>query len=152
MQQSKWVNLITCRFKQGDQMSWSTVYIRGRAGFQKVVISKLDTSWLQGSPETVGNLLMFWLPGNITLRDLKIAIGSKLILKYRLQFIINLNNYLLPEKDISTEFSASEKDMIDKMNRLDNEQQNPINTHEISNTVIITKRTLLSVATTSCLC
>lgn len=81
-----------------------------------------------GSPEAVGDLIMFWVPDTITLRSLKIAIGSKLILKYRLHFITNLNNHLNPKKDKSTEFSVSETEMISKMVQLDNEQRQIIKT------------------------
>ena len=105
-------------------MPWNTVYIRGRGDFQKAVISKLERTWLQGSPEAKRDLVMFWLPATNTLRSLKVAIGSKLIWKYRLLFITNLNSHLKPKKDMSREFSISETDMISKMTQLDTVQHN----------------------------
>ena len=96
-------------------MSWATIYIRGRNGFQNAITSKLRGMWLLGSPEAMGDLIMFWLPQNITERNLKISIGSKLIFKYRLQFISNLNCHLKLRWEESTKFSVSENEMIDKM-------------------------------------
>jgi hypothetical protein len=96
-------------------MSWATIYIGGRNGFQEAIISKLRGMWLLGSPEAIDDLIMFWLPENFTERNLKISLGSKLIFKYRLQFISNLNCHLKLRREELTKFSVSENEMIDNM-------------------------------------
>ena len=103
-------------------MGLVAIYIKGRSDFQGAVISKLERTWLLGSPEAKGELVMFWLPEAVTLRDLKIAIGSKLIFKYRLHFITNLNGHLKIEDDKADEFSVSENKMIQNMVLLENTQ------------------------------
>lgn len=100
-------------------MSWTTVYIRGRPDFQSAVVSKLEGLWLLGSPETEDGLLMYWLPDKVLLKTLKRAIGSKILWKYRLHFITNLNNHL--QQYHSYQLSVEEREMINKMARLYNE-------------------------------
>lgn len=68
-------------------MNWSTICIKGRNGFKEVLRNKLDDSWLSGTPDSNQNLLLFWLDVNTSLVDLKRAIGSEIIFRYRLQFI-----------------------------------------------------------------
>ena len=96
-------------------MSWVTVYIKGRKNFQKEVLLKLERTWLQGSYEANNDLLMFWIEDASKLRSLKIAIGSKLIFKYRLHFFTDLDFHLKAEKRQSTEFSTVETEMVTKM-------------------------------------
>lgn len=47
-----------------------------------------------GKSGSEDELVMYWLPDTLVLRRLKEAIGSKLIFKYRLRFINNLNDHL----------------------------------------------------------
>ena len=96
-------------------MSWVTVYIRGRKGFRKEVLAKLKRTWLPGSHEANNDLLMFWIEDASRLRSLKIAIGSKLIFKFRLYFFTDLDFHLKAEKKQSTEFSTLETEMVTKM-------------------------------------
>jgi hypothetical protein len=117
------------------RMAWGTVYIKGRTDFQSAVISKLENSWLLGSPEVNDDLLMYWVPDTVLLRTLKVAIGSKLIFKYRLCFITNLNQHLNLEMKEEAEFSLLEHEMVNKMVRLDSTQrkqkiQTEITAHE----------------------
>src|SRR5687767_2710809 len=98
-------------------MSWVTVYIRGRKGFQKEVLPKLEESWLAGSHEANNDLLMFWIEDTLRLRSLKIAIGCKLIFKYRLHFFTDLDLHLKAEKRQLTEFSTEDTDMVSRMVR-----------------------------------
>jgi len=98
-------------------MSWVTVYIRGRGSFQKEVLAKLEQSWLVGSHEANNDLLLFWIEDTSRLRRLKIAIGPKLIFKYRLHFFTDLNLYRKAEKRQSTEFSTVEDEMVARMVR-----------------------------------
>jgi hypothetical protein len=96
-------------------MSWITVYIRGRQNFRKEILAKLERTWLPGSHEANNDLLMFWIEDATKLRSLKIAIGSKLIFKYRLHFFTDLDFHLKTEKRESTEFSTVESEMVTKM-------------------------------------
>ena len=100
-------------------MSWVTVYIRGRTDFQKEVLAKLEQSWLVGSHEANNDLLLFWIEDTSRLRRLKIAIGSKLIFKYRLHFITDLNLYRKAEKRQLTEFLTEETETVTRMVRSD---------------------------------
>jgi hypothetical protein len=97
-------------------MSWSTIYIHGRTGFKKAVEEKLKSSWLHGYPETELELMMFWQREESTLRDFKMAIGSKLIFKYRLEFFSSVDEYLqLEKKKPDTGFSKQENQLVRKM-------------------------------------
>ena len=58
---------------------------------------------------------MFWIEDISKLRSLKIAIGSKLIFKYRLHFFTDLDFHLKAEKSQLTEFSMVETEMVTKM-------------------------------------
>jgi hypothetical protein len=97
-------------------MSWNAVYISGKIGFKEVLLDKLKASWLSGTAEPQHDLIMFWMRENIQLRDLKLAIGAKLIFKYRLHFITNLAKYIKSESDGKYKgFSLKEKQMVLKM-------------------------------------
>ncbi|HEY5917416.1 MAG TPA: hypothetical protein VIU13_08455 [Chryseolinea sp.] len=96
-------------------MSWVTVYMRGRKGFRREVLAKLERTWLPGSHEANKDLLMFWIEDISKLRSLKIAVGSKLIFKYRLHFFTDLDFHLKAEKSQLTEFSMAETEMVTKM-------------------------------------
>ncbi len=97
-------------------MSWSTIYIQGRTGFKKAVEEKIKSSWLHGYPETELELMMYWQREESTLRNFKMAIGSKLIFKYRLQFFSSVDEYLqLHKKKPDTGFSKQENQLVRKM-------------------------------------
>lgn len=104
-------------------MCWVTVYIRGKTGFQDAILAKLEGAWLPGSTEGDNGLIMFWLPDVNRLRRLKIAIGSKLILKYRLHFFTDLDAHLKPINWRATDFSTTENEMVTKMMKWDSDQR-----------------------------
>ena len=98
-------------------MSWVTVYLRGRKSFQQEVLAKLEQSWLEQSwlaesHEANNDLLIFWIEHTSRLRSLKLAIGSKLIFKYRLHFFTDLDMHLKAEKMQSAEFSTEVTEMV----------------------------------------
>ena len=97
-------------------MSWSTVYIHGKSGFKKALEDKLDDQWLQGNSEAGSELVMYWLEEDVSLRDFKLAIGSKIIFKYRLRFYATVDEYL-NEKNKHQFFglSAEENSMVRNM-------------------------------------
>ena len=102
-------------------MSWVTVYMKGRKGFRREVLAKLERTWLPGSQEANKDLLMFWIEDISKLRSLKQAIGSKLVFKYRLHFFTDLDFQLKAERSQLTEFSMMETEMVTKMVQWENE-------------------------------
>jgi len=95
---------------------WTTIYINGRDGFKKVVLDKLKHSWMHGNSDTEHELLLFWLVDQSHLRNFKISIGSKIILKYRLYFFTNLDECLQLTSDKEHNgFSLRENKMIQDM-------------------------------------
>ncbi len=81
-------------------MSWSTIYITGRADFREEVRKKLehaDQRFMPGYIENSSDLDthdLYWLDGRTDLRSFKLAIGGKLIWKYRLRFFTSLEDFL----------------------------------------------------------
>jgi hypothetical protein len=116
--------IINLRANQNaNRMSWVTVYMRGRKGFRKEILAKLERTWLPGSHGENNDLLMFWIEEASRLRSLKMAIGSKLIFKYRLRFFTDLDSDLKAEKRQSSEFSTMETEMMTRMVQW--EERNP---------------------------
>jgi hypothetical protein len=71
---------------------------------------------MYGNSGTDHKLMMFWLKSDATLRDFKLAIGSKIVFKYRLQFYTSLEQYYECEnKKAEVGFSTDEQDMVLKM-------------------------------------
>ncbi|MBL7872663.1 MAG: hypothetical protein JNM78_13690 [Cyclobacteriaceae bacterium] len=76
-------------------MAWSTLYITGKKDFQEEVLNNLrhsDVSYLPGSSGDT-DLLMLWVDEKMPLRDIKVAIGSKTVFKYRLLFFTDLDQH-----------------------------------------------------------
>jgi hypothetical protein len=98
-------------------MSWITVYIRGNDGFQKHVLSQIENNWLHGSEDVNHQLLLFWVRDLNELQDLKKAIGSKLIFKYRLRFFDNLEKFLVNKTQALSpaHLTDTEKGMLARM-------------------------------------
>ncbi len=96
-------------------MTWSTIYIDGRKGFKEAVRIQLKDTWMAGAPEDGHALVMYWLREDSTLRDFKLAIGSKIIFKYRLQFFASVDEYLQSQKKEETKLSKDENRLVRKM-------------------------------------
>jgi hypothetical protein len=81
-------------------MNWTTIYITGRPEFQAEVRKKLEHSNLDFMPGYVDNSTatvthdLYWLNDHTELREMKEAVGSKLVWKYRLKFYANLEAFL----------------------------------------------------------
>ena len=80
-------------------MTWITVYIKGRSGFQDAVFSKLKDNWMNGNVELRHNVMMFWLKDSMPLRKFKLAIGSQTIFKFRLRFFTDLEEFVQSEQE-----------------------------------------------------
>jgi hypothetical protein len=99
-----------------NMSGWRTIYIKGTNGYQDVLRFRLDDTWLSGTSGSMQNLMMFWLSDSLTLKDLKRAIGSKSIFKYRLQFFTTLEEHHQSElKKSDTKLSLKEEAMILEM-------------------------------------
>jgi hypothetical protein len=104
-------------------MNWTTLYITGRSDFREDVHKKLEASRLDYMPGYIegtagtGIYDLFWIDDSIALKDIKEAVGSKLIWKYRLRFYNNLEDFIQsvnvapPESD----WSDDEKKLLTAM-------------------------------------
>jgi hypothetical protein len=106
-------------------MGWVTIYITGKGDFREDVGKKLEDSELNlmpgytGGSSGEGELIsdLYWVDEKIKLRELKEAIGSKLIWKYRLQFYTSLEAFIESQnsKRNSTEFTPEESALLKEM-------------------------------------
>jgi hypothetical protein len=79
-------------------MNWNTLYIKGKYDFRGEVRKKLESSELDFMPGYIespgGRSDLLWISDQTTLREVKEAIGAKLIWKYRLQFFTTLESFI----------------------------------------------------------
>lgn len=96
-------------------MGWITVYITGKADFREEVLKKLEGTNLNFMPGNTGassdmdNHDLYWLDEKVDLRRFKLAIGSKLILKYRLNFFTSLEAFIEAQKNIRKDSEREEE-------------------------------------------
>lgn len=96
-------------------MNWNTIYISGRPGFEKELQRKLERSDLRvmnGSADLPLGTCLYWIEGQLPIRDLKLAIGADLIWKYRLHFSPIIEEQSLGDHE---PFTAWEQTMIGNM-------------------------------------
>jgi hypothetical protein len=104
-------------------MQWVTIYITGKEDFREEVARKLENSDLKYMPGYNGgsgttDLIsdMYWIDEKVKLRELKEAIGSKLIWKYRLQFYTTLEAFIESQNTKQkADFSAEERALLAEM-------------------------------------
>lgn len=104
-------------------MNWTTIYITGRHGFQEEVLKKLEHSDLSFMPGYVDNTTatvthdLYWLNDQTDLREMKKAVGSKLVWKYRLRFYPSLEAFLQSQDKSAkaNEFTQADLDLIAHM-------------------------------------
>jgi hypothetical protein len=100
-------------------MTWTTIYITGKKDFKEEVEHNVRHSDVDVMPGSAGNdseILLYWLDERTSLRDLKKAIGSKTVFKYRLKFFDNLEAIEHANKDDLT-LTPREEAMIKEMHR-----------------------------------
>ena len=99
-------------------MEWITVYISGKPGFKEEVQKNIESSRfpiMPGASES-DSLSLFWIDDRASLRDLKKAIGSKTVFKYRLQFYSSIEKYLDTQKrDNTITLTPQEKELVNQM-------------------------------------
>ena len=98
-------------------MSWTTIYITGRPKFQAEVRKKLAHANLDFMPGYVDNTTatvnsdLYWLNDQTELREMKAAIGSKLVWKYRLKFYRSLEAFLEMHDDSAKAAELTQDDL-----------------------------------------
>jgi hypothetical protein len=103
-------------------MNWTTLYITGRSDFREEVLKKLESSRLDFMPGYIesssgtGIYDLLWIKENTPLREVKEAIGSKLIWKYRIRLYANLEDFIQSVKQPdSDQLSDDEASLMDAM-------------------------------------
>ena len=106
-------------------MGWVTIYITGREDFHEEVGEKLEDTDLKLMPGYTGGSAiegglysdLYWVDEKVSLRELKEAIGSKLIWKYRLNFYTSLESFIESQnkKKTTTDFTAEERALLAEM-------------------------------------
>jgi hypothetical protein len=106
-------------------MTWVTIYITGKGDFREDVGKKLEDSDLNLMPgytggsagETDLNTEMYWIDDKVDLREIKGAIGSKLIWKHRLRFYNSLESFIESQntKKDTSEFTAEERALLEEI-------------------------------------
>lgn len=99
-------------------MEWITVYISGKPGFKEEVQKNIESSRfpiMPGASESE-SLSLFWIDDRASLRDLKKAIGSKTLFKYRLQFYPSIEKYQDAQQNNNTiTLTPQEKQLVSQM-------------------------------------
>jgi hypothetical protein len=98
-------------------MNWRTIYITGRPDFQEEVRKKLEHSKLAFMPGYIDNTTtdvnhdLYWLDDKTELREMKAAVGSKLVWKYRLKFYASLEAFLQSQEQTAKTPELSQDDL-----------------------------------------
>jgi hypothetical protein len=106
-------------------MTWVTIYITGKGDFREDVGKKLEDSDLNLMPGYTGgsagdtdlNTEMYWIDDKVEVREIKEAIGSKLIWKHRLRFYNSLESFIESQntKKNTSEFTAEERALLEEI-------------------------------------
>ena len=114
------------RKKKKETIQWVTLYLTGNEDFRKEVREAMDRTELKFMPGFVETQPtgvthdLYWVDALTPLRQLKEAIGAKLIWKYRLKFYCSLEDYMkasAPSEESG--FNEGERRLISEMNRLE---------------------------------
>ena len=104
-------------------MNWKTIYIKGNGDFWEDIndkLSRASINTLAGNLERLPDDTLqgiYWLDEQEDLRELKLAIGAKLIWKHRLQFFeeLEIDKTNLLNNDQGDDFTERELTLIQKM-------------------------------------
>jgi len=103
-------------------MGWVTIYITGKADFRSDVGRKLEDSDLEIMAGYTGGTSdqelfsdLYWVDEKVKLHDIKEAIGSRLVWKYRLRFYTLEGFIELQKRKVSSELSQEEKSLLEEM-------------------------------------
>jgi hypothetical protein len=98
-------------------MSWTTIYVTGKEGFNEEVLKHLmqaDFEVMPGSSGKEPKVSLYWVDESVSLRDFKKAIGAKIVFKYRLQFFSTLEE-IENAQALNSKLTAREEAMIREM-------------------------------------
>ena len=104
-------------------MNWTTLYITGKQDFREDVRKKLENSKLDvmsgylESSTTKGHWDLYWTNDQYTLRDVKEAIGSKIIWKYRLRFFQDLEQFIETGSNVNARLVKEEEEQLEEVLR-----------------------------------
>jgi hypothetical protein len=105
-------------------MNWTTLYITGRSDFRADVMEKLQSGRLDVMPGYLeraggqGFYDLYWMNESLSLREVKEAIGSKLIWKFRLRFFTDLEDFFgTKEKTELAHFTKEEQNILEDMRK-----------------------------------
>lgn len=102
-------------------MNWKTIYVVGRDGFAEEVMKALNRSDVEvmsgyNSDNVTNTHELFWVRENLDMAKFKRAIGAKLVLKYRLHFFTELEQFV--ETLNNSEFTEDELKRMQEMRRM----------------------------------
>jgi hypothetical protein len=106
-----------------QEMSWTTIYITGNSDFREEVKKRLEHSEIDYMPGFIESSTsdeihdLYWIDHIDNLRAFKLAIGGKLVWKYRLRFYSSLESFLASQqaKTSETAFTDQERKLIARM-------------------------------------
>jgi len=106
-------------------MNWTTLYITGKSDFSDDVLKKLESGeidFMPGYLETSsgrGYFDMYWISESTDIKEIKRAIGSKLIWKYRLRLHTSLEEFTnsMERNPRKLDFTKEEQLLMDSMRR-----------------------------------
>jgi hypothetical protein len=99
-------------------MGWITVYVTGNADFREDVLKKLEGSDVNFMPGNTGASSdmdtheLYWLDEKADIRNFKVAIGSKLVWKYRLRFFTSFEAFIESQKNKKKGAELQEDDVM----------------------------------------
>jgi hypothetical protein len=76
-------------------MSWITLYVSGRTGIELQLnrfMTKSGSDFLSGTVNEQG-LLLYWVKQDFQLHKMKVAIGSKLLFRFRMRFFFSADTF-----------------------------------------------------------
>ncbi len=109
--------------KKKETIQWVTVYLTGISDFRDEVKERMEGSELKFMPGFVETQAagithdLYWVDATTNLRQLKEAIGAKLIWKYRLRFFSTLEDFIRSQASAESELTDRERLMILKMSQ-----------------------------------
>ena len=104
-------------------MNWTTLYITGKGDFRDDVFRKLESGDIDFMPGYLepsagrGFFDLYWVKENTDVKEIKKAIGSKIVWKYRLRFYTNLEEFTnaIERNPRKLSFTKEEQSLMESM-------------------------------------
>ncbi len=94
-------------------MNWIPLYITGREGFCEEVRKKIDqanVNLMPGYTGAIDTYALYWVDDQLDLRELKEAIGGKLVWKYRLRFL-DLQDFIESQQQANESATLTDEEL-----------------------------------------